>query len=195
LDKLKDSSFSKIGSLTNVVPLNIIAYDADDNANRYFIINNNSPPQTDPSLVSADSINAGTANVSSKNWWVTSYSRIVSTSPQLFLNYFRSRKEYQTIADLSSIAKNGLYVWQGDLTLTNTNLNQIAASNLVLIINGNLSINENQFNIGGDCRNTSTSKKSLFYQSARLIFPTPLNVPLVSLSVKQSILGQIIIKV
>jgi len=52
--KLKDSSFSKIGILTNIVPLNIIAYDADNNNNnRYFIINNSSPPQTDPSLVSA----------------------------------------------------------------------------------------------------------------------------------------------
>jgi hypothetical protein len=169
--KLKDSSFSKIGSLTNIVPLNIIAYDTDDNANRYFIINSSSPPQTDPGLVSAASINTGTANVSSKNWWVTSYSRIVSTSPQLFLDYVRSRKEYQTIADLSSITKNGLYVWQGDLTLTNTNLNnQITASNLVLIVNGNLSINENQFNIGSDCRNTSTSKKIALLSTGAINF-------------------------
>ena len=168
--KIKDSSFSKIGSLTNIVPLNIIAYDADDNANRYFIINNGSPPQTDPGLVSAASINTGTANVSSKNWWVASYSRIVSTSPQLFLDYVRSRKEYQTIADLSSITNNGLYVWQGDLTLTNTNLNQITASNLVLIVNGNLSINENQFNIGSDCLNTSTSKKIALLSTGAINF-------------------------
>ena len=168
--KLKDSSFSKIGDLNNVIPLNITAYDADDNTNHYFIINNSSPPQTDPGLVSAASINTGTANVSSKNWWVASYSRIVSTSPQLFLDYVRSRKEYQTIADLSSITNNGLYVWQGDLTLTNTNLNQITASNLVLIVNGNLSINENQFNIGGDCRNTSTSKKIALLSTGAINF-------------------------
>ena len=169
--KLKDSSLSKIVSLTNIVPLNITPYDLDDNGNRYFIINNSSHPQTDPGLVTATSINTGTANVSSKNWWVASYSRIVSTSPQLFLEYVRSRKEYQTIADLSSITKNGLYVWQGDLTLNNTNLNQITASNLVLIVNGNLSINENQFNIGSDYRNTSTSKKIALLSTGAINFP------------------------
>ena len=121
-------------------------------------------------MVSAASINTGTANVSSKNWWVANYSRIVSTSPQLFLDYVRSRKEYQTIADLSSITNNGLYVWQGDLTLTNTNLNQITASNLVLIVNGNLSINENQFNIGSDCLNTSTSKKIALLSTGAINF-------------------------
>jgi len=62
--KLKNSSFGSLGSLTNVLPLNIAAYDSDDEVSqRYFIMNS---VGNDPGLVTASSINTGTAAVSSK---------------------------------------------------------------------------------------------------------------------------------
>ena len=108
--KLKNSSFSGSGSLTNVLPLSIAAYDSDDDiSQRYFIMNSTG---NDPGLVTASSINTGTADVSSKNW-KADYTQSTVMNPTAFLSYVKSRKTYTKITALNQITSDGIYVWDG----------------------------------------------------------------------------------
>jgi hypothetical protein len=144
--KLKNSSFSSPGSLTNVLPLNIAAYDADDDVNqRYFIMNS---VDNDPGLVTAQTINTGTAPVSIKGWKADSYTRQTALTPSIFTQYVKSRKEHQTISDLSSIEKDGIYVWQTgipfpEITAVPSRFNDF---NVLLIVADTVSINMTDFN-------------------------------------------------
>jgi hypothetical protein len=150
--KLKNSSFSSLTSLNNVIPLNIVAYDAaDDNASqRYFIINS---AGNDPGLVAASSINTGTADVSSKNWGTASADISIRMRPSDFLSYVRSRKEYTTVSNLGDITTNNynkqILVLTGPITIDNTNKSIFDNKSLVLIINGNLNLNFTTFNPTG----------------------------------------------
>ena len=139
--KLKNSSFSSPGSLTNVLPLNISAYDSDDDVNqRYFIMNS---AGSDPGLVTASSIYTGTAAVSSKDWKAESYTRQTALSPSGFLSYVKARKEYQIITNLNDLAEDKINLWQGDLTINNqANFNN---KKVVLIVTGTATLDMPNF--------------------------------------------------
>ena len=129
--KLKNSSFSGSGSLTNVLPLSIAAYDSDDDiSQRYFIMNSTG---NDPGLVTASSINTGTADVSSKNW-KADYTQSTVMNPTAFLSYVKSRKTYTKITALNQITSDGIYVWDevtsfpGITTATTPNFNFVLIS-------------------------------------------------------------------
>jgi hypothetical protein len=160
--KLKNNSFTSSVNLTNPLPLAITAYDSDDNTQRYFIIGN------DAGLVTASSIDTGTADVSSKDW-KANYSRQIALTPSDFLNYIKSRKEYTVIThpDLSEITSSGIYVYNGPLTLTSSN---IAVSNIVIIATGNVAISGNQFNIASNCIDTTGSKNIAILSTGTLTF-------------------------
>jgi len=170
--KLKNSSFSKRSSsapntsLTNVLPLSIAPYDADDDVNqRYFIMG------SDPGLVTASSIDTGTAEVSSKGW-KADYTQSTSMNPTAFLSYVKSRKKYKTVSDMSSINQDGIYVWSGVLTLNNTNLNQATASKFVLIVDDNVTIDQDKFNIG-NCKDATGLKKiAILSKTGTITFST-----------------------
>ncbi|MEK7522917.1 MAG: hypothetical protein AAB569_05015, partial [Patescibacteria group bacterium] len=168
--KLKDSSFNRISIAGVTVPAFVSSYDADDDATKFFIIGN------------AGAVLKATVNPSSayssppKNWYDSSYpAGSSSMNPSAFLNYVKSRKEYQTVSDMSSINQDGIYVWSGAgaLTLNNANLNQATASKFVLIVDDNVTIDQDEFNIGNNCIDTSTSKNiAILSKTGTITFST-----------------------
>ena len=165
--KLKNASFSSLGSLTNGIPLNITPYDSEDTTDRYFIITNSN---NDPGLATALSFNTYGSDISLKKWQVANYTRARSLFPQTFLSYVKSRKNSPTMSDLSSIQQDGIYLWQGNLTLNNNSLNQISASRFVLIVDGQVDIEGERFNIGDNCIDVSTSKSAAILSTQTLSF-------------------------
>ncbi|MBI3366587.1 hypothetical protein HY041_03095 [Candidatus Roizmanbacteria bacterium] len=143
--KLKDLSFSGNASLTNIIPNLVSAYDSDDNSSRYFIT---SGASTNAGVSSANSINLGTANASENNWKMTGYTRQVGFTPSIFMDYVKSRKSYTTVSDpanfdFSAITEPGIYYANTHVTITND-----PGTDVVLIVNGNATINQN-FNRNG----------------------------------------------
>jgi len=165
--KLKDSSFSSLGELSNVIPLNISPYDIEDTNNRYLIINSNN---NDPGVVTASSINISNNDISNKRWYVENYRKIKSFSPQVFLNYVKSRKNIQNIRSLSNIQQKGVYFWENDFQLDNNLLNQTNVQSFVLITNGNVIIREENFNIGRNCVDISNSKSIAIISTQTISF-------------------------
>ena len=74
------------------------------------------------------------------------------------------------MSDLSSIQQDGIYLWQGNLTLNNNSLNQISASRFVLIVDGQVDIEGERFNIGDNCIDVSTSKSAAILSTQTLSF-------------------------
>jgi len=141
--KLKNLSFSGNGNLSNVISYTVSAYDSDDDTSRYFITSSTA------GVTSANSINLGTADVSDKNWRMTGYTRQVGLTPSIFMDYVRSRKSYNTVADpstfdFSSVTSDGIYYANTHVTITSD-----PGANAVLIVNGNTTINQNFNRDGG----------------------------------------------
>lgn len=143
--KLKNSSFSSGNTLTNPIPAVVASYDADDDGTRYFNI---ASANYDPGLVSASSINLGTAPVSTKSWQVN-LTKTVSMTPLNFLNYVKARKEYATLSAIGDITTNDynneILVSNNSLIVDDTNKANFNSRNLVLVINGDLTINSTLF--------------------------------------------------
>lgn len=137
--KLRNLSFSGNGSLQNILPFTITAYDSDDNTLRYFITNGGSEVG---GVTSASIVNVGTAQTSVNNWNMQSYTRTVGFTPSTYLDYVKSRKEYSSI-DPSSFSLAGIStkIWYvtGDLS----NLSGDAGADAVIIVNGNVTISGN----------------------------------------------------
>lgn len=130
LYKLRDASFYKLGNLSSTItPLSTI-YDFSDTSPTIF-------NQGASGIVAAiGSINVGTGTVSSSGW-----SRANTTIPSTFTassfkSYVMTNKSVTTVTDLSQILVSGLYYYNGDLTISS----DIAPSNVVLIVNGNVTL-------------------------------------------------------
>lgn len=134
--KLKNSSFAAINNLVNIIPYNIAPYDSDDTNERYFIINDSN----DPGLVTAPSLNIGTAQISSRGWLITGYQLQQSLTLSAFIDYIRSRKQYQTISSLNNLTENKINFYQGDLTINNSNQSSFNNKKVVLIVLGTVSL-------------------------------------------------------
>ena len=93
-------------------------------------------------LITASSINTGTADVSVKNW-KADYTQTTAFTPYSFTQYVKSRKEYQTITNLADLADNKINLWQGDLTINNqANFNN---KKVVLIVTGTATLDMPNF--------------------------------------------------
>ena len=163
--KLKDSSFYGVSITGVTVPAFVTGYDADDDATKYFIIGA-------AGAVLKTAVNPS-SEYSTPNWYDSSYpARPSSMNPTAFLSYVKSRKEYQTVSDMSSINQDGIYVWSGALTLNNANLNQATASKFVLIVDGNVTIDQDKFNIGSCTDATGLKKIAILSKTGTITFST-----------------------
>ena len=86
-------------------------------------------------------------------------------NPASFL-YVKARKEHAPVNNLNLITTDGIYVHQGSLTIDNSNpISNATASKFVLIVEGDVTINQVTFNIDNadnDCIGTSTPKNCYF---------------------------------
>ena len=158
--KLKNTSFISNKNLVNRIPPGPIAYpDGEDDAYSFFITDG-TVGGTAAGLVAALSVNLSPGKPNSRDVWASYPSLSFQMTPSGFLSYVKARKEYKTMPnnDLSNINTDGIYFYEGDLILNNTNLNLSVASKFVLIVKGNVTIDQDYFNIGAACINTSNSK-------------------------------------
>lgn len=169
--KIKNSSFSSPASLTNVIPLNIAAYDGDDDVSqRYFIMTS---IDNDPGLVSASSIDTGTADVSSKNWKADyDYPHQTALTPLLFTQYVKSRKEYQTIDQtqpdpLGQLSETKINLWEGNLTLNNAA--KFNNKKVVLIVNGTLTLSMENFKPSNNASVAFVAQTINFYEGTTFV--------------------------
>ena len=158
--KLKNSSFNGVSITGVTVPAFVTGYDADDDVSKYFIIGN-------AGAVLKTAVSPNTA-YSTPNWYDSSFTTSFSMYPSTFLNYVKSRKQHTVITnpDLSTITSPGIYIYNGALTLTSSN---IMTSNVVLIATGDISISGSEFNINADCVNT-LSKNIAILSTGKISF-------------------------
>lgn len=137
--KLKDSSFVSTNPLFNMISLAPQAYDTDDTTDQYFIIGNDG-------VVAAPGININISNVTPTSMTGNPEYKVIYTpesyslTPSTFLSYVRARKEYKVIADLGEITGSGIYVYNGDISISSnvTPFNQ--PYNIVLLVSGIVTI-------------------------------------------------------
>jgi len=163
--KLKNSSYNGISITGITVPAFVNSYDADDDATKYFIIGN-------AGVVLNTTVSPSTGYSSPNNWYASSYTKSSLMNPTTYLSYVKSRKEYQTVSDMSSINQDGIYVWNGALTLNNANLNQATASKFILIVDGNVTIDQDKFNIGSCTDATGLKKIAILSKTGTITFST-----------------------
>ncbi len=152
--KLKDSSFAGKSTLSNIIPQNVVAYDKVDDLDgntcvsgvggRCFIINNTSP-SNNPGAATAQSVNVGTADVSVNKWQADKNPFSATLTVSSFLDYVKGRKTYQSINNLSQITTGDtIYIITGDQTISNNGV--FNNNNVVLIVKGNITIDDPKFN-------------------------------------------------
>ena len=129
--KVKDASFYKLGNLTSPIALgSSTVYDSSDTAANVF-------NQGASGIVAAQgAINVGTGTVSSSGWSKASQSIPSSFTAASFKDYVVTRKAVTTITSLAQITASGIYYYNGDLTIAS----DIAVNNVVLVVNGNVTL-------------------------------------------------------
>lgn len=151
--KLKDSTLHTKSSLNNPAPTNAVAYDETD-------VGSCSASESDRSCVSSGKAGAviveGSADygarLSSPAWLLrdSSYTRNVTLNPNTFIEYVRARKEVETLNTVTSesIQVNTINYFEGDAVIEDNDIPDAMAVGevLVLIINGDLTININHGN-------------------------------------------------
>ncbi|OGK47547.1 hypothetical protein A2963_00745, partial [Candidatus Roizmanbacteria bacterium RIFCSPLOWO2_01_FULL_40_13] len=136
--KIKDGSFSKIGSFAMRIPAVVNKFDADDTTQPYLVVNTTN----DPGVVVIPNPPA-TDQASSKEWINSSnYTYKTPFTPETFLSYIKSRKEYRTITNLSNLS-SGIYQYNNNLTINNTSEYQITGASPVslFVAGGDVTIN------------------------------------------------------
>jgi len=136
--KLKNTSFTAGSTTSNYIPVFVNKFtpsDSDDDAlQKYFILGQ--------SAGAALGINSNA--YSSPNWDDSSYSKSLSMmSPATFISYVKSRKEYQTITNLSDLAEDKINIWQGDLTINDQN--NFNNKKIVLLVTGTVTLDVPNF--------------------------------------------------
>jgi hypothetical protein len=136
--KFKDVSLAT-GTINYQIPNTISPFDSEDNTNRYLVINQ-------AGVITAQSINTPSTQLSQTQWNKTSYS---ANKPliNLFFDYVKSRKSYTQISSFSDINKDGVYFLNSGLSISDAD--NIPQYNFVLIVGGNVIISKNNFNLIG----------------------------------------------
>ena len=170
--KLKNTSFISSNNLVNDIPSSpTTIYDTDDDTTANFIIGAGGIVAAP--TVSLTKLNP-TAQPSTNKWSVNYTPSSASLTASSFLSYVKARKEYTKIistTSLNEISSDGIYLFQGSLTLTNAILNQAAATKFILIVNGDVTINQSRFNFTGvDCIDTTNSKSVAILSTGKITF-------------------------
>lgn len=150
--KLKDASFHKYGSLSSSIPsaVNILAYDADDNATQRYLVSGTAGVVSLGTGTTA--LNGATTSVN--DWQKASYSQRSNFSRASFLGNVKSKKTYVEISNSASVdmtdiddavTKDGIYIWTGDLNFSSVPTS-FGTHNAVLLISGTVTISVANFN-------------------------------------------------
>lgn len=130
--KVKGASFYKLGFLSSTVPASATAYDASDAA-PYTVFNQG----TSGIVAAQEHISVAPGTVSSSGWSRANQTIPSTFNAAAFKSYVMTKKSATTITDLSQITGAGTYYYNGDLTISA----DIAQNNVVLVVNGNVTIN------------------------------------------------------
>ncbi len=130
--KVKGASFYKLGPLSSTVPATATAYDASDTA-PYTVFNQG----TSGIVAAQEHISVAPGTVSSSGWSRANQTIPSTFNAAAFKSYVMTKKSATTITDLSQITAAGTYYYNGDLTISA----DIAQNNVVLVVNGNVTIN------------------------------------------------------
>jgi hypothetical protein len=140
--KLKDTSFVSTSNLDNRIPVAPVAYDGTDTNQPYLIVGEAGVCMAPTVNLTSVNTNAKSGNPEYKaNYTPASYSMTASS----FAGYIKARKEFKTITSLNEIDSNGLYVINGNLSLTSVPA-QFNQYNVVLLVSGAITINTATFN-------------------------------------------------
>jgi hypothetical protein len=136
--KFKDVSLSTT-AINYQIPNTVSPFDSEDNTNRYLVINQ-------AGAITAQSISLGDSLLSQNRWKKQSYT---TNRPLInsFFEYVKSRKSYTQIGSFSDINEDGVYFLTSGLSISNTD--NIPNYNFVLIVNGDVNIEKNSFNLTG----------------------------------------------
>ncbi len=154
--KLQNASFYKYGNVINPIPDEPIPYDGDDTGECNDGLPPENPPAPDACLLRGDQAGSVIAEgfidtlkkpVSFRSWKLGDVADpyIMSTpfSPAGFLSYIKARKEYTRISGslTGNIGNGSIFVTDpGDYTINNNNSMNSWPDTLVLIVDGNLTI-------------------------------------------------------
>ena len=85
-----------------------------------------------------------------KNWMSEGYLPVTAFNAQRYIEYVKTRKQYQTITRLKDLKSGIINVWNGDLIIDKNNSDQSGrnnfnAKNIVLVVTGSVSFNTDDF--------------------------------------------------
>ena len=137
--KLKDSSFISPNNLSNMIALAPAAYDADDTTEQFFIVGKGGVVAA-PGISLDISTVSPTAKTGNPEYKVIYTPKNYSLTPNSFLSYIKARKEYKVITDLNEITESGIYVFNGDISIS-SNVNPFDQPyKVVLIVSGTVTV-------------------------------------------------------
>jgi len=150
--KMRDTSYSRAGAVTNSLPQNVNPFDSDDPGNRYLIENS---AGNDQGVAAGTSFSLGGETediVSAKKWSTTSYAPLKPLFSSQFLSYIKSRKEYTTAASAGELEadRTHINIISGltiDSSTATTILGKITdPASMVVVVDGDLTINQGEDN-------------------------------------------------
>lgn len=130
--KIQNGSFSS-SNLSFSIPAAVTKFDSDDLGGRYLVDGESGTVTTDSTFPAAT-----TLPISEKNWSKENYSYDQLMTPTGWLSYIKSRKKFTTITGLNEVTKDGIYYYNGDLSIS-----QAPDFNVVLVVNGAATITDN----------------------------------------------------
>lgn len=131
--KLKDAAFVTSTTATNTIPPVPIAFDSDDDATKKSFILGGSAG----SSLGVDVGVYGTFT-ETNNWGSKTYvPQTQKFSPNVFVDYIKARKQFETITSLSGLDNNGIYYYDADLQIDDSNKNVFNGKKAVLVLGKN----------------------------------------------------------
>lgn len=130
--KIQNGSFSS-SNLSFSIPAAVTKFDSDDLGGRYLVDGESGTVTTNSTFPAA-----ATLPISEKNWSKENYSYDQLMTPTGWFSYIKSRKKFTTVTGLNEITKDGIYYYNGDLSVS-----QAPAFNVVLVVNGTATITDN----------------------------------------------------
>jgi len=136
--KLKNSSFVSPNNLFNMIALTPDAYDSDDTTEQYFIIGA-------AGIVVATTVNVNISNVelttkTGNPEYTDAYTPLNSFTPATYLSYVKARKEYKVITSVGEITESGVYVFNGDVSISSSVNPFDQPYKIVLIVSGAVTV-------------------------------------------------------
>jgi hypothetical protein len=145
--KLKNVIYQTKSEINSPFPVSALPYDTDDTDGSYLIIGDSAAAYGSVgSALSSESLVLGSGQVSRKSWNNGTYNPVVNLSASRYVDYVRSRKEYQSITDLNNLSIEKVNVWSGDLTIDSGNINIFNDKKVILVVTGTLTFNTATYN-------------------------------------------------